>query len=185
MSAGPERPRLGSSPEFDLIGAIAERMEATLASTRSPARIGVGIGDDAAVTVPPGATATTVDALVDGFGFRRRWCPPRAVGRKALAAALSDLAAMGARAGEAYVWLGVPADFDREACLELAAGLAELAVEQGVAVIGGDVTAARRCRSASPRSATPGGRRTWSAARGRSRAWPSASPASSAARPPG
>ena len=40
------------------------------------------------------------------------------------------------------MWLGVPTDFDREACLELADGLAELAVEQGVAVLGGDVTAA-------------------------------------------
>jgi thiamine-monophosphate kinase len=138
---GPGRPRLGSSPEFDLIAAIAERMEATLAASGSPAEIRVGIGDDAAVTVPPGATATTVDALVDGVAFRRRWCPPRSVGRKALAAALSDLAAMGARPGEAYVWLGRPDDFDQGACLELAEGLADLAAEHGVAVLGGDLTA--------------------------------------------
>jgi thiamine-monophosphate kinase len=94
------------------------------------------------VTVPGGAVATRVDALVDGFAFRRRWCPPRAVGRKALGAALSDLAAMGAAPGEAYVWLGVPADFDHDSCLELADGLAELAREAGVAILGGDVTAA-------------------------------------------
>ena len=140
--ARPERPRLGASPEFDLIGAIAERMEATLAASRSPAEVRVGIGDDAAVTVPRGATATTIDAIVDGVAFRRRWCPPRSIGRKALAAALSDLAAMGARPGEAYVWLGLPEDFDEAASLELADGLADLAVEHGVAVIGGDVTAA-------------------------------------------
>lgn len=128
-----------SSPEFDLIGAIRERMEATAGAS---SRIRVGIGDDAAVTVPGGATATTVDAIVDGFGFRRRWCPPRAIGRKALGAALSDLAAMGAAPGEAYVWLGVPDDFGPESCLELADGIAELALRTGVAVIGGDVTAA-------------------------------------------
>lgn len=136
-----DQPALGSSPEFDLITAIRERMEGTLASARG-AEIAIGIGDDAAVTVPGGATATTIDALVDGYGFRRRWCPPRAVGRKALAAALSDLAAMGAAAGEAYVWLGAPADFGREECLELAGGIADLASELGVAVIGGDFTAA-------------------------------------------
>ena len=130
-----------SSPEFDLIAAIRERIAGT-ASEAVAERIRVGVGDDAAVTVPGGATATSVDALVDGFGFRRSWCPPRSVGRKALGAALSDLAAMGAEAGEAYVWLGVPADFDRDSCLELADGIAELARETGVAILGGDVTAA-------------------------------------------
>jgi len=132
-----------ASPEFDLIAAIRERMEATVVA-RGPggAEIRIGIGDDAAVTVPSGATATTVDALVDGIGFRRRWCPPRAVGRKALGAALSDLAAMGAAPGEAYVWLGVPVDFGVPSCLELADGIAELATECGVAVLGGDVTRA-------------------------------------------
>lgn len=143
MTLPPEEPAMGGSPEFDLIAAIRERMEATLAG-RGPGAVEVriGIGDDAAVTVPGGATATTVDALVDGIGFRRRWCPPRAVGRKALGAALSDLAAMGANPGEAYVWLGVPDDFDVHSCLEVADGIAELAVECGVAVLGGDVTRA-------------------------------------------
>lgn len=136
----PTRPALRSSPEFDLIGAIRERMEPTVSAAGADVRI--GIGDDAAITVPSGAVATSVDALVDGFGFRRRWCPPRSVGHKALAAALSDLAAMGARPGEAYVWLGIPADFDRDACLELADGIAALALGSGVAVLGGDVTAA-------------------------------------------
>ena len=129
-----------SSPEFDLIGAIRDRMESTHLGVAAE-RIRVGIGDDAAVTVPSGATATSVDALVDGVGFRRRWCPPRAAGRKALAAALSDLAAMGAEPGEAYVWVGMPGDFDRDSCLELAEGIADLARELGVAVLGGDVTA--------------------------------------------
>lgn len=138
MSAG-DRPAMRSSPEFDLIAAIRERMEATVAAGSD---VRIGIGDDAAVTVSAGAVATSVDALVDGVGFRRRWCPPRAVGRKALGAALSDLAAMGAAPGEAYVWLGVPDDFDSASCLELSDGIAELAIECGVAVLGGDVTRA-------------------------------------------
>jgi thiamine-monophosphate kinase len=101
----------------------------------------VGSGDDAAVTVPTGATVTSVDAVVDGVHFRRPTFPPAAIGRKALAAALSDLAAMGASAGEAYVQLGVPSDMEADECVELARGLGEVAAEHGVTVAGGDVTA--------------------------------------------
>jgi len=56
----------------------------------------IGVGDDAAVAVTSGATATSVDAIVDGVHFQRRWCPPEAIGERALNTALSDLAAMGA-----------------------------------------------------------------------------------------
>ena len=83
----------------------------------------LGTGDDAAVTVPGGATATSVDALVEGVHFRRAVDSPRQIGHKALATALSDLAAMGAAPGEAYVALGVPEDLDEEGCLELLDGL--------------------------------------------------------------
>lgn len=128
------------SPEFDLIAAIRERLG-------DPADSGVdvriGIGDDAAVTVAAdgSARAVTVDALVDGVGFRRAWCPPRAIGHKAAAAALSDLAAMGAEPTELYAWLGVPDDLDRDATLELCDGLAEVGARAGAALLGGDLTA--------------------------------------------
>ncbi len=74
----------------------------------------LGSGDDAAVTVPGGATATSVDASVDGVHFRREQMPLAAIGRRALAVALSDLAAMGAEAGEAYAILGLPPDLGEE-----------------------------------------------------------------------
>ena len=51
---------------------------------------------------------TSVDAFVDGVHFRRETAPRRSIGRKALASALSDLAAMGAEPGEAYVTIGIP-----------------------------------------------------------------------------
>lgn len=133
------------SPEFDLIGRIRERMGATLDASPAAAGVRIGIGDDAAVTVPlpgRGARAVSVDGLVDGVGFRRRWCPPRAVGRKAIGAALSDLAAMGAGAAEAYVWLGMPDDLTESECLEICEGIAEVAERFGVAVLGGDLSAA-------------------------------------------
>ena len=135
----PHEAEMRDSPEFDLIGAIRERLGAT-ALPRS-GEIAIGIGDDAAVTTGPGwARAVTVDATVDGVSFRRSWCPPRSIGRKALGSALSDLAAMGAEATEAYVWLGMPEDLPRDECLEICDGIAGLAEAERVAVLGGDLT---------------------------------------------
>jgi thiamine-monophosphate kinase len=131
-------PRMREGPEFELIARLAER----ISSGERSARTRIGIGDDAAVTVPGGATATSVDMLVEGVHFRRETALPRSVGRKALAAALSDLAAMGAEAGEAYVALGIPEGVDEKVCLELYEGLAQLSDEVGVALLGGDVSAA-------------------------------------------
>ena len=68
--------------------------------------------------------------------------PAPSIGRKALAAALSDLAAMGSEPGEAYVALGIPEDFDEAACLELYDGIAAMAADTGTAVLGGDLTRA-------------------------------------------
>jgi thiamine-monophosphate kinase len=133
-------PSLGRGPEFELIAELAARIRAE--GSEPSDRIRIGIGDDAAVTVPGGVTATSVDMLVEGVHFRRETALPRSVGRKALAAALSDLAAMGAAAGEAYVALGVPAYLDQQSCLDLYGGVAELAREVGVALLGGDVSAA-------------------------------------------
>src|SRR5512146_33690 len=102
----------------------------------------LGSGDDAAIAVPGGATATSVDALLDGVHFRREWASLAQIGAKALAVALSDLAAMGAEAGEAYIVLGVPPDLDEDGCLELLDGMAEIAGDTGTTLAGGDVTRA-------------------------------------------
>jgi thiamine-monophosphate kinase len=140
----------GNGPgEFDLIARLVEVVEeARTCGSGEPgsgtrgARVLVGSGDDAAVTAPPGVTATSVDAFVEGVHFRRDTASLESIGRKAMAAALSDLAAMGAAPGEAYVQLGCPPDLDEEESLELAVGLGRTAGEAGVAVIGGDVTRA-------------------------------------------
>jgi thiamine-monophosphate kinase len=122
--------------EFELLAKLRERLP--------PAgpRVLLGSGDDAAITVPGGATATSIDALVEGVHFRRETATLTQIGRKALATALSDLAAMGAEAGEAYVAVGVPADLSERGCLELIDGLAALAAETGTTLAGGDVTRA-------------------------------------------
>jgi thiamine-monophosphate kinase len=122
--------------EFELLARIRERLPAP------SSRIRLGSGDDAAVTLPEGATATSVDALVDGVHFRRALATPAQIGHKALATALSDLAAMGAEPGEAYVVLGVPPDFDEDACIELLDGMLALAAATGTDLAGGDLTRA-------------------------------------------
>lgn len=123
--------------EFELLAKVRERLPPP-----GP-RLRLGSGDDAAVTVPGGATATSVDAVVDGIHFRRKQASLRQIGHKALATALSDLAAMGAEAGEAYVTLGVPPDLDEDGCLELLDGMAGLAEETHTTLAGGDVVRAR------------------------------------------
>jgi thiamine-monophosphate kinase len=123
--------------EFELLARIRERLPAP------SSRIRLGSGDDAAVTVPGGATATSVDALVDGVHFRRDLATPAQIGHKALATALSDLAAMGAEPGETYVALGVPPDFGENECLELLDGMLALAAATGTDLAGGDLTRAR------------------------------------------
>jgi thiamine-monophosphate kinase len=129
--------------EFELIARLRWLAESEGAGGSAPGgRIVIASGDDAAVTVPGGATATSVDAVVEGVHFRLSTTPPRSVGHKALAAALSDLAAMGAAVGEAYVIVGVPPELDEATLLEVGAGLASVAAEHGVAIIGGDVTGA-------------------------------------------
>jgi len=124
--------------EFELLARIRERLPA------SGPRTHVGSGDDAAITVPGGATATSVDALVEGVHFRRELAGPAQIGHKALATALSDLAAMGAEAGEAYVVLGLPPDFGEEECIELLDGMAALADRTGTDLAGGDLTRSER-----------------------------------------
>jgi thiamine-monophosphate kinase len=119
--------------EFDLIAAIRERLPAP-----GP-RVRLASGDDAAVVEPRAASAITVDAVVDGVHFRLEQFGARAAGRKALAAALSDLAAMGAAQGEAYVVVGAPADLPDDDLLAIADGLAEVAERESVSIAGGDL----------------------------------------------
>jgi thiamine-monophosphate kinase len=122
--------------EFELLAKLRERLPP------GGDRVKLGSGDDAAITVPGGATATSVDAIVEGVHFRRGEASPAAIGRKALATALSDLAAMGAEAGEAYVVLGAPADLEEAELLQILDGLLEVAAESGTTLSGGDLTRA-------------------------------------------
>jgi len=123
--------------EFGLIGRMRERFGAP------PERVLVGSGDDAAVVRARALSVTSTDAMIDGVHFRLGATATAAdAGHRALAGALSDLAAMGADPGEAYVVLGMPEGFGEDHALALADAMASLAERCGVALIGGDVTSA-------------------------------------------
>ncbi len=110
-----------------------------------PPEASVGIGDDAAVVAPPrGTMILTTDALVEGTHFLRSWFRPAEVGHKALAVNLSDAAAMGARPDYALVSLILPPAMSVAAVEAMYRGLARLARNAGVAVIGGNLARGER-----------------------------------------
>jgi thiamine-monophosphate kinase len=122
--------------EFGLIAAVTARLPG------SPAVL-LGPGDDAAVVaVPDGRVVATTDVLVEGVHFRRDWSSAYDVGRKAAAANLADVAAMGGTATALLVGLAAPPDLALSWALELADGLRDEAAVVGAAVVGGDTVSA-------------------------------------------
>src|SRR5688572_394374 len=107
-----------------------------------PPWVVVGPGDDAAVISPErGALdVLTTDALVDGIHFDLRFVPPDAVGHRALAVNLSDLAAMGAAPRCALLSLLLPDALDVEAIDRIMDGLLALAARHRVTLVGGNIT---------------------------------------------
>jgi thiamine-monophosphate kinase len=133
--------------ERSLIDSIAAMLPA------DGSRVVRGVGDDAAVVRAAGKLCvTSVDAIVEDVHFRLSdgtsssspsdTSSPFDVGWRALAGALSDLAAMGARAGEAYIALGVSSKVGEGGALELMRGACELATATGTVLAGGDVVTA-------------------------------------------
>jgi thiamine-monophosphate kinase len=123
--------------EFELIGRFTR-------SFTNGEGVRVGIGDDAAVLRPPAGEdlVATVDAVVEGIHFTGRFSPGE-IGWKALAVNLSDLAAMGARPLWALVALATPRAANAARLGGIGRGIAACARRHGVAVVGGNVTAAR------------------------------------------
>jgi thiamine-monophosphate kinase len=123
--------------EFDLLAKLRARLDP------GGERVLVGSGDDAAVVRTAGdVSVTSVDAFVEGVHFRLATTSMRDLGHKCLAASLSDLAAMGAEPGEAYLVVGLPDHLGERETLELADGAQALARECGVVLCGGDLTRA-------------------------------------------
>ena len=98
------------------------------------------IGDDCAVLRAGGVAAVSVDVMADGTHFRvgDGWTAYDA-GYRALAGALSDLAAMGAEPGEAFLSVVLPDALGDDDVIALHAGAEALAAACGVTIAGGDL----------------------------------------------
>jgi thiamine-monophosphate kinase len=124
---------LGGGPEFDRIRAIYARL--------GPAAY--GLGDDCALLRSEKATlALSIDISVEGVHFKREWFTDREIGSRAAAAALSDLAAEGARAAGLLVSLCVPPDGPADQAAAIMEGVGAAALEAGAKIFGGDLSRA-------------------------------------------
>ena len=120
-------------------------VEAVAARLRGGPQVLLGPGDDAAVVAAPdGRVVATTDVLVEGVHFRRDWSDAYDVGRRAAAANLADVAAMGAVGTALLVGLSAPGDLPVEWALLLADGLRDEGALVGAAVAGGDTVAGER-----------------------------------------
>ena len=125
------------SGEFELIA----RLSAGIHLSR---RTLLGVGDDCAIlSRPRGDTLFTIDSLVENVHFDLRWCPPQALGARALTVNLSDIAAMGGRPTACVVNLGVREGISTRTLELIYSGLREAARGASTDIVGGNITRAR------------------------------------------
>ena len=118
---------------------ILERI-AAIVSRRTIPRGEVHVGDDAAVLAPfVGEALISTDVAILGIHLDGELFPLEDLGFKAVAAAVSDLAAMGGRPRGAVVAVGSPPGTDLE---ELHRGIADAASMTNCPIVGGDLTRA-------------------------------------------
>lgn len=122
--------------EHALIARIRERAGA------APPWLEIGIGDDAAVIVPARGEldVVTTDCQIEGVHFDRRWQSTRAIGAKALAVNLSDLAAMGAAPRAATLSLALPPALPLDDFDALLDGFLTLAARARLTLAGGNLS---------------------------------------------
>ena len=103
----------------------------------------VGIGDDAAVLNLAGSEfCVTTDLMVEGVHFDMSYTSPRDLGIKAMAANLSDLAAMGALPRWGFLSLGLPRPPSRRVVESVFGGVMEMCRKYGLILAGGDTVGA-------------------------------------------
>jgi len=128
-----QKVQLSDLGEFGLINGIKKRIGKS-------SSVVCGIGDDAAVVLVSSGKylLLTTDMLVEGVHFTKKM-PARAIGHKAIAASISDIAAMGGTAKYAVVSLGVPASCSGQFVFALYQGIKKTAKDFHISVVGGDM----------------------------------------------
>jgi len=124
---------------------LIHRIQATHASSRSPGLI-LGLGDDAAVfrATPSKSLLLTTDLLVEDVDFDLVHSRYHQIGYKALAANLSDIAAMGGLPRYFLVSIAAPPWTSVSSVDQLYRGMRDLAKRFKVALIGGDTSSSRQ-----------------------------------------
>jgi len=121
--------------EFELIGRLTR-------SLPTNGTVVTGPGDDCAVLdlgIPDRLILFKADAVVEGVHFTRE-TPPEKIGHKALARALSDIAAMAGTPNSALITLALPPDYEVGRVEQIYAGMNALAQRYHVAIAGGETT---------------------------------------------
>lgn len=127
--------------EWSSIELLRRALQRVPAARDTQVRPILGIGDDAAVLRTRAATLVwTIDASVEGVHFVRRWLSPGDIGWRATQAAVSDIAAMGARPVAALCHLVLPANLTSSELRRLGEGQAAAARELGCPLLGGNLS---------------------------------------------
>jgi len=101
----------------------------------------VGIGDDSAVLDLQGRDClVTADSVVAGVHFDPQSTPAEKIGRKALARAVSDIAAMAGIPLAVVACVMLPHEYPAAEAQQMYEGMEKLARECGAAIVGGDIT---------------------------------------------
>lgn len=134
----PEQPAgtLAEVGEFALIEQLTADLET------SPA-VRLGPGDDAAVITSDGDLAVSTDTMVAGVHFKTDWSLPHEVGQRAVASAVADLEAMGARPVALVVAFTAPGDLAAAWAKQCIQGIRLEAARARCVLVGGDLTSGR------------------------------------------
>ncbi|WP_100406128.1 thiamine-phosphate kinase [Bacillus solitudinis] len=116
----------------------------TPSETYQPSLV-IGVGDDAAIYKGSSEydEVICVDTMVEGVHFRRDTLTPLQVGKKALVANISDLAAMGAIPAYYLVSIAIPSNWSENELIELYKGMSDIAKTYKMDLIGGDTVSTK------------------------------------------
>jgi thiamine-monophosphate kinase len=125
--------------EHERIAELRARLERTAPPSR--ADIALSIGDDAAVlrTLGSSASVLSVDAQVEGVHFQRAWLSLRELGARAMASALSDLAAMGATPSAALLSIICPRELTDDELYAIVDGAGDAQARYACTIVGGNL----------------------------------------------
>jgi len=132
--------------EFGLIELLADIVDRTKNPQDSSwQRLLIGIGDDAAAWQGDSSIQlATTDSLIQDTHFDLNVTTWEELGWKAIAVNLSDIAAMGGVPKYALISLALPGELETDCISSLYQGMAQIANQFGVAIIGGNIASASR-----------------------------------------